>query len=187
MGQIDVMDIVRANTILSEADCVVDAAACRAAVERLARDIKADAGADAPLVLAVMGGATVFAGQLLPLLDFPLDFDYIHVSRYGGATTGGHLAWKVEPKETVKGRTVIVLDDILDEGETMHAIRERILELGAKRFIAAVFCEKDLGRAKPIRADFTGVIVPNRYVFGYGMDVNGLWRNLPAVYAVKGL
>ena len=180
------MDRAKAKMILAEADCVVDAAACRVAVERLAGEIKAAAGTDAPLVLAVMGGATVFAGQLLPLLDFPLDFDYIHVSRYGSKTSGGQITWQVEPNEAVRGRTVIVLDDILDEGETMHAIRERILELGAARFLAAVFCEKDLGRAKPIRADFTGVTVPNRYVFGFGMDVSGMWRNLPAVYAVRG-
>ena len=180
------MDSTKAKMILAEADCVVDAAACRVAVERLAGEIKAAAGTDAPLVLAVMGGATVFAGQLLPLLDFPLDFDYIHVSRYGSKTSGGQITWQVEPNEAVRGRTVIVLDDILDEGETMHAIRERILELGAARFLAAVFCEKDLGRAKPIRADFTGVTVPNRYVFGFGMDVAGMWRNLPAVYAVRG-
>ena len=180
------MDSAKAKMILAEADCVVDAAACRVAVERLAGEIKAAAGTDAPLVLAVMGGATVFAGQLLPLLDFPLDFDYIHVSRYGSKTSGGQITWQVEPNEAVRGRTVIVLDDILDEGETMHAIRERILELGAARFLAAVFCEKDLGRAKPIRADFTGVTVPNRYVFGFGMDVSGMWRNLPAVYAVRG-
>lgn len=181
------MDSAKAKMILAEADCVVDAAACRVAVERLAGEIKAAAGTDAPLVLAVMGGATVFAGQLLPLLDFPLDFDYIHVSRYGSKTSGGQITWQVEPNEAVRGRTVIVLDDILDEGETMHAIRERILELGAARFLAAVFCEKDLGRAKPIRADFTGVTVPNRYVFGFGMDVSGMWRNLPAVYAVRGM
>ena len=181
------MDTDKAKTILAEADCVADAATCHAAVLRVALEIKAAVGNQAPLVLAVMGGAVVFAGQLLPLLDFPLDFDYIHVSRYGGQTTGGHLAWKVEPKEAVKDRTVIVLDDILDEGETMHAIRERILELGAMRFLSAVFCEKDLGRAKPIKADFTGLTRPNRYVFGFGMDVSGLWRNLPAVYAVKGM
>ena len=181
------MELTEAHRVLAEADCVVDAAACRAATARVAEGIKAAAGTEQPLVLAVMGGAVVFAGQLLPLLDFPLDFDYIHVSRYGGATTGGHLAWKVEPKETVRGRTVIVLDDILDEGETMHAIRERLLELGAARFLAAVFCEKDLGRVKPIKANFTGITVPNRYVFGYGMDVRGMWRNLPAVYAMKGM
>ena len=181
------MELIEAHRVLAEADCIVDAVACHAATVRVAEGIKAAAGTEQPLVLAVMGGAVVFAGQLLPLLDFPLDFDYIHVSRYGGATTGGHLAWKVEPKETVRGRTVIVLDDILDEGETMHAIRERLLELGAARFLAAVFCEKDLGRVKPIKADFTGITVPNRYVFGYGMDVRGMWRNLPAVYALKGM
>ena len=150
------MDTVKAKMILAEADCVADAATCSAAVLRIAAEIKSSAGGDAPLVLAVMGGAVVFAGQLLPLLDFPLDFDYIHVSRYGGQTTGGHLAWKVEPKEAVKGRTVIVLDDILDEGETMHAIRERILELGATRFLSAVFCEKDLGRPKQSRRTLPG-------------------------------
>ena len=180
------IDTLHPRDILAEADCLIDAAACRTATERVARSIKAVAGDDKPLVLAVMGGAVVFAGQWLPLLVFPLEFDYIPVSRYGSKTTGGSLTWKVEPKENVKGRTVIVLDDILDEGETMHAIRSRVLDLGATRFLSAVFCEKQLDKPKPIRADFVGVIVPNRYVFGYGMDVSGLWRNLPAIYAVRG-
>lgn len=179
-------DAAPAASLLAQADCLVSAAACRAALERIAREIKAAAGDSFPLVLAVMGGAVVFAGQLLPLLDFPLEFDYLHVSRYGSKTTGGGLTWKVEPKENVQGRTVIVLDDILDEGETMHAIRERVLGLGAGHFFAAVFCEKRLDKPKPIHADFVGVTVPNRYVFGYGMDVSGLWRNLPAIYAVHG-
>lgn len=179
-------DFAQAASILAQADCLVSAADCRAALERVAREIKTAAGDEFPLVLAVMGGAVVFAGQLLPLLDFPLEFDYLHVSRYGSKTSGGSLTWNVEPKENVRGRTVIVLDDILDEGETMHAIRERVLALGAARFLAAVFCEKKLDKAKPIRADFVGVTVPNRYVFGYGMDVSGLWRNLPAIYAVHG-
>ena len=174
------------GAILAEADCLVDAGACRAATERVAKSIKAVAGKDQPLVLAVMGGAVVFAGQLLPLLDFPLEFDYIHVSRYGSKTSGGTLSWKVEPKENVKGRTVIVLDDILDEGETMAAIRERVLALGAARFFSVVFCEKLINKPKPLKPDFLGVTVPDRYVFGYGMDVSGMWRNLPAVHAVAG-
>lgn len=179
-------DATQAASILAQADCLISADDCRVALERVARDIKLAAKGEFPLVLAVMGGAVVFAGQLLPLLDFPLEFDYLHVSRYGSKTSGGTLTWKVEPKENVKGRTVIVLDDILDEGETMHAIRERVLALGASRFLATVFCEKLIDKPKPIRADFVGVTVPNRYVFGYGMDVAGLWRNLPAIYAVHG-
>lgn len=181
------IDMNHARKTLAEADCLVPAEQCHAAVVRVAADIKAAAGNEAPLVLAVMGGAVVFAGQLLPMLDFPLDFDYLHVTRYGSRTSGGQLTWKALPREDVRGRTVIVIDDILDEGATMHAIREKMLELGATRFLSAVFCEKLIDKPKPIRADFVGVTVPNRYVFGYGMDVSGLWRNLPAVYAVKGM
>jgi hypoxanthine phosphoribosyltransferase len=172
--------------VLAEADLLVSPAECTAATARVAREIKAALGGELPLVLAVMGGATVFAGQLLPLLDFPIEFDYIHVSRYGDKLSGSQLNWKVEPKESVQGRAVLVLDDILDEGETMAAIRERVLALGAAKFYSAVFCEKRLDKPKPIKPDFLGVTVPNRYVFGYGMDAAGMWRNLPAVYALKG-
>ena len=175
-----------AAKILAEADLLVSQAECAAATARVARELKAALGRDMPLVLAVMGGATVFAGQLLPLLDFPIEFDYVHVSRYGDKLSGGKLHWQVEPKESVQGRTVLVLDDILDEGETMAAIRERVLGLGAARFFSVVFCEKDIRKSKPLKPDFLGVTVPDRYVFGYGMDVSGMWRNLPAVYALKG-
>jgi hypoxanthine phosphoribosyltransferase len=132
-----------------------------------------------------MGGAVVFAGQLLPKLDFPLEFDYLHVSRYGAKTSGGKLHWKVEPSDSVRDRAVLVIDDILDEGETMNAIRSRVLELGARSFHCAVFCEKTIKKPKPIQADFVGIHVPDRFVFGFGMDVAGAWRNLPAVYAMR--
>jgi hypoxanthine phosphoribosyltransferase len=89
------------------------------------------------------------------------------------------------PKENVAGRVVLVLDDILDEGHTLAAIRDKVLGLGAKSFHCAVFADKVLGREKPIKADFIGISLPNRYVFGFGMDVRGAWRNLPAIYALK--
>jgi hypoxanthine phosphoribosyltransferase len=85
----------------------------------------------------------------------------------------------------VAGRTVLVVDDILDEGITLGAVRDKLLAMGAAELRIAVFCDKELGREKAIRADFVGVHLPNRYVFGFGMDVNGAWRNLPAVYALK--
>jgi hypoxanthine phosphoribosyltransferase len=94
--------------------------------------------------------------------------------------------WKVEPGENVKGRTVLVLDDILDGGETLAAIRDRVKEMGAAAFFSAVLTDKEIGRRKPIAPDFIGLKLPNRYVFGCGMDVSGAWRNLPAIYAVKG-
>ena len=176
-----------AQRIFDEADLVVSADESAAAVGRVAGEISDRLAGKNPLVLAVMGGAVVFTGQLLPQLCFPLDFDYLHVTRYGDVTRGGRLQWLVEPRAPVAGRVVLVLDDILDEGVTLAAIAERLLEQGASQVLCAVFANKDLGREKPISADFVGVQLPNRYVFGYGMDVKGAWRNLPAVYAVRGM
>jgi hypoxanthine phosphoribosyltransferase len=132
-----------------------------------------------------MGGAVVFAGQILPRLRFPLDFDYIHATRYGAATRGSRIEWRVTPPESVRDRTVLVLDDILDGGETMAAIRGRLLELGARSFHCAVLVEKKLKVAKPIAADFVGLRIEDRFVFGCGLDAKGFWRNLPEIRAMK--
>ena len=175
----------RAWHILDSADLIHSAAAVDAAIARVAGEIAAKLKRQYPLVLSVMGGAVVFTGRILPMLNFPLDFDYIHASRYSDATRGGPVEWKVEPKGNVSGRVVLVLDDILDIGDTMLAIRERVLGLGASKFYSAVLTDKKMGRAKPINADFVGLSLPDRYVFGCGMDAHGLWRNLPAIYALK--
>jgi hypoxanthine phosphoribosyltransferase len=132
-----------------------------------------------------MTGAVVFTGQLLPLLEFPLELDYVHLTRYGESTIGGKIEWKQFPESKIRGRTVLIVDDILDEGHTLAEIRRRVLAAGASGFYSAVFADKQLGKPKPIAADFVGVTLPDRYVFGYGMDVKGAWRNLPAVYAMK--
>ena len=171
--------------VLRRADLICDEDQLSAAVLRIAQQITALLAERVPLVLSVMGGAVVFTGQLLPLLRFPLEFDYIHVSRYRGSTQGGSVQWKVEPRPQLAGRAVLVVDDILDEGHTLAAIRERVLQQGAVAFYSAVLADKDIGRSKPIQADFVGVTVPNRYVFGFGMDVEGAWRNLPAIYAAQ--
>ena len=173
------------RTILQQAELLVPAEEVQAAVARVAQEINAALADVHPLVLSVMGGAVVFTGQLLPLLTFPLDFDYVHVSRYSGNKQGGSLHWKVEPRENVRGKVVLVVDDILDEGGTMAAIRQRVMELGAAGFYSAVFADKLNGMNKPVRADFVGVELPDRFVFGFGMDVHGAWRNLPAIYAVR--
>jgi hypoxanthine phosphoribosyltransferase len=171
--------------ILNTAEEVCSIECVMAAVDRVAQEITARFRERTPLVLSVMRGSVIFSGHLLTRLRFPLDFDYLDVTRYGDATTGGNINWKVSPGTAVVGRVVLVVDDILDEGHTLHAIRENLLQAGATEFYSAVFAEKDTGRAKPIRADFVGLTVPDRYVFGFGMDVMGAWRNLPAVYALK--
>jgi hypoxanthine phosphoribosyltransferase len=174
-----------AQQILHAAELLCPADAVTRAVRRVAAEITAALEAANPLVLSVMSGAVVFTGQLLPLLGFPLDVDYVHLTRYGAATVGGRIEWKMFPAAKITGRVVLIIDDILDEGHTLAEIRRRVLEAGATRFYAAVFADKAIGKVKPIAADFIGITVPNRYVFGFGMDVKGAWRNLPAVYAVK--
>lgn len=179
-------DVHRAWAFLEDSDPIATAEEVQAAVRRLAVQVEGRLASAYPLVLAVMGGAVVFAGQLLPLLRFPLDFDYIHVSRYGKETRGAAIDWRVAPPAGVSGRTVLVVDDILDGGQTMAAIRDRLLGLGAKAFHCAVLVDKVLGREKPIHADFVGLRIPDRFVFGYGMDAKGYWRNLPEIRAMAG-
>ena len=172
--------------IFSHSEEIVTADEVNASIGKMAAAIKTATQDDFPLVLSVMGGAAVFTGMLLPHLDFPLEFDYIHLTRYRNAIKGGsEMQWRVAPAESVKDRVVLVLDDILDEGETMAAIRSRIIDMGAAEFYSAVLCEKTLAKAKPLYPDFCGFNVPDRYVFGCGMDAKGYWRNLPAIRALK--
>ena len=170
---------------LDQADMIHSAQDISSAIDRVAADISTDLASSNPLVLAVMGGAVMFTGHLLPKLTFPLEFDYVQASRYHNQTAGQDLVWKMMPKDSVKGRVVLVLDDILDEGITLAAIKQKCLELGASRVVIAVLVEKTLQHAKPVTADYIGLRVPDRYVFGCGMDVYGWWRNLPAIYALK--
>lgn len=179
----------RARTLLKNAEEIVSAADVQKAVRHVADGLNArfDRADDEsfPLVLGVMGGAVVFVGQLLPQLRFPLEFDYIHVSRYGDDDQGGSVVWKVIPRPNVAGRTIIVLDDILDEGETLAHVKQRLLDMGAAEVIITVFADKALKRSKPVKADIVGLSIPDKFVVGFGMDVYGYWRNLPGLWAIR--
>jgi hypoxanthine phosphoribosyltransferase len=179
----------KALALLANAELIYSAEAVQKAVDKVAQELNQhfddDKSAPFPLVLGVMGGAVVFSGQLLTRLRFPLEFDYIHVTRYGSKDKGGTIEWKVEPRADVTGRTVIVLDDILDEGETLAHVKERLLDMGAAQVLLAVFADKDIGKPKPVAPDYTGLILPNKFVVGYGMDAYGYWRNLPGIWAIK--
>src|SRR5256886_4183287 len=138
-------DLKEAWAFLENSDRIAGAEEVQAAVRRVAAEIEQRLSTAYPLVLAVMGGAVVFAGQVLPLLRFPLDLDYIHASRYGAETRGSRIDWRVPPPASVRGRAVLVLDDILDGGQTMAAIRDRLLGLGAPSLHSAVLVAKRLG------------------------------------------
>jgi hypoxanthine phosphoribosyltransferase len=180
-----VPDAARAWAFLDDSDLVCGEAEVQAAIARLAAQIDKRLRDAYPVVLVAMGGAVVLAGQLLPRLRFPLDLDYVHATRYGSATQGGGLAWRVSPPERVRGRTVLVLDDILDGGQTLRAICDELTARGAAQVHCAVLVEKILTAPKPITADFVGLRIPDRFVFGCGMDAKGYWRNLPEIRAMR--
>ncbi|HSD41056.1 MAG TPA: hypoxanthine-guanine phosphoribosyltransferase [Burkholderiales bacterium] len=171
--------------MLDEAELVCPAEEVDRAIERLAAEITARFCDAYPLVLCVMNGALFFCGKLLPLLRFPLHLDYVHASRYGAEIDGRSVRWKVEPGDMVKGRAVLVVDDILDAGDTLAAIKAKVLGRGATSCHVAVLTDKLTGRPKPIEPDFVGLRIPDRFVFGCGLDAYGSWRNLPAIYALK--
>ena len=178
-------DAQAAWAFLEDSDLICSVGEIETSINKVAAEIQKQFKDKYPLALIVMGGAVVFAGQLLPKLRMPLDLDYIHATRYGAATSGGGIEWRVEPPRNVSGRAVLVLDDILDGGQTMAAIRDRLLELGASSFHCAVLVEKILKKEKPIAADFVGLTIPDRFVFGCGMDAKGYWRNLPEIRAIR--
>jgi hypoxanthine phosphoribosyltransferase len=155
-------------------------------IVRMGREIDAALHGETPVFLTVMHGALIFAGQLAFAIRTDLEFDYVHATRYRGETSGSDLHWLRRPEVPLKGRTVVLVDDILDEGHTLKAVRDACLEMGATKVLLAVLCTKlHDRRAHGIEADFNGVDLPDRYVFGYGMDYHEQARNLPAIHALK--
>ena len=137
------------------------------------------------IVICVMNGGLVLSGHLLTRLNFPLNVDFIHATRYRDKTRGGELQWKAKSQNTLAGRTLIIIDDILDEGYTLDAIVKYCEEEGAKKIISAVLVNKIHHRRKPnVRCDFIGLDVDDKYVFGFGMDYKGYHRNLDGIYAL---
>lgn len=183
------MTVVEVNNILSEADLLVPKTDVESIISRMATEINSQLKESQPVLICVMNGGLIFAGQLLTQLEFPLEVDYVHATRYGHKVNGAGLQWTVKPQLELKGRTVLLLDDILDEGVTLAAIADFCRKQGAKEVFMAVLIEKlHLRKVTPgMRADFTGIEVGDRFLFGYGLDYKGYWRNAPGIYAVKGL
>jgi hypoxanthine phosphoribosyltransferase len=158
-----------------------------AAIARLAADITAQLGETNPVVLTVLNGGVIFAGKLLTELRFPLEIDSINASRYRGKTAGGEIHWLLKPQLPLLGRTVLLLDDVLDEGVTLAALVAWCQEQGAAAVKVAVLIDKQIGRPRPCEADFAGLQAENRYLFGYGMDYKGYLRNAPGIFACRDL
>lgn len=178
-------NMVNPHQYQQDAEMLYSEQAVSEAISTVAALINADYQQDYPTVLSVMNGAVFFVGQLTPQLTFPLMLDYVHATRYQNGVEGKEVNWVMRPKNSLKDASVLILDDILDEGHTLKAIVDTCYSLGAKQVKVAVLVEKELGKTKPLMADYVGIKVPNRYIFGCGMDIHGWWRNLPAIYALK--
>ena len=182
------MDPAEIKRIQAEADLIHSPEAVEAAIEKMGREITAVLSDKNPVILCLMIGGIIPTGKLLPLLNFPLQVEYIHATRYRGETRGGELYWIRKPTISLQDRHVLIVDDILDEGTTLMAMVKECKNSQAKTIRTAVLADKQLVKERNFKkADFTGVTVPDRYLFGYGMDYKEYLRNAPGIFAVKGL
>lgn len=174
------------HDVLERSECIHDRTAIESSIDRLAVRIRKDCHEQFPVFLTVMHGGMFFASRLALQLGIDAEFDYLHATRYHGETTGSGLAWLHRPSVQIEGRTVLLVDDILDEGHTLKAVRDWCQDMGAAKVKLVVMAVKLHDRRVPgLEADYSGLTVPDRYVFGYGMDINEHGRNLPAIYALK--
>jgi hypoxanthine phosphoribosyltransferase len=180
-----IINAKQAIEVLNHSDLLYSAEQIDVALERLAREISDCLRDTDPLVLVVMNGALMPASQLSLRMNFPFQISYLHATRYRGETQGSTINWVARPNVSVQDRTILVIDDIFDEGTTLKAIVEEMKLLGAKAIYSAVLVNKVHDRKEDLVVDFIGLDVEDRYVFGYGMDYKEYWRNLPAIYAVR--
>ena len=169
---------------LREADPVADRDTVEAAIDRVAVQLAVEFADAYPVLMCIMNGGLVMTARLLERFDFALQLDYVQVSRYRDGTSGGELTWRVEPALPLAGRTVLVIDDIFDQGWTMRGVVAKISSLGAAQVLSVVLVDKQVAHPRPMEVDYAALTAPDRYLFGCGMDYRGHWRNLPAIYAL---
>lgn len=174
------------KSVYEKSTCLYTTHEVEAALDRMAIKIHEKLHDQNPVLICVMIGGLVPMGNLLPRLDFPMEVDYVHATRYRGDITGGDIHWKVRPSTNLKGRTVLVVDDILDGGITLAAIIAEIKTLGADKVYSAVLVDKFRKRVVNglQHADFVGLEVEDHYIFGYGMDYHEYLRNAPGIFVV---
>ncbi|RMG51582.1 MAG: hypoxanthine-guanine phosphoribosyltransferase [Gammaproteobacteria bacterium] len=171
-----------------DSDLLFDSDQVQAALDRMATEIRQHFELLDPLLLCVMNGGLFTMSELARRLPFPLQMDYLQATRYRGRTTGSEVAWLARPQHSLAGRHVLVVDDILDEGHTLAAILQYCREAGAASVRTAVLVRKRHQRlVEGVEADYIGLEVPDRYVFGCGMDYHDYLRNIPAIHAVHGM
>lgn len=173
--------------VYEKSTCLYTTKEVEAALDRMAINIHSKLFDKNPIILCVMIGGLIPMGNLLPRLDFPLEVDYVHATRYKGDIKATDLVWKVKPSLNLAGRTILVIDDILDGGLTLAAILEYVKGMGAAAVYSAVLVDKKHKRLPNglQQADFVGLNVDDHYIFGYGMDYHEYLRNAPGIFVVS--
>lgn len=173
------------QAVQQRAICLFTADQVQVAIDRMALAIHAKLAESNPLLLCVLTGANMVTEQLRARLKFPLQVDSLHATRYRDGTSGSKLEWRKYPKHALSGRTVLVIDDILDEGATLEGIVEYCKSQQCQRVYTAVLVNKIHSRKlAPIKADFVGLDADDFYLFGSGMDYKGYLRDAPGIFAV---
>jgi hypoxanthine phosphoribosyltransferase len=171
----------------AQADCIVTGDKIRTAINTMAIAISDEMSTEMPLVVCVLNGGLIPMAQLLLQLRFPLETDYLHATRYGKKTVGTHLSWQARPTRELTNRTILVVDDIFDEGYTLEAICSYLQDSSTKRIYSAALLNKLHDRKVTYRPDFIGLNVEDRFLYGFGMDYQGYFRNIDGIFAVKDL
>ena len=171
----------------SEISCVLfDETAIAHRLDEMAADISRDFEGCEMTVVAVLNGSVMFGADLLRRLEMPLRLDCLSVSSYHGARSTGVVTFNQNRLPDIAGRHVLLLDDILDTGNTLHAIRDKLMKeacpLGIK---VCVLLRKDVPRAMELEADYVGFDIPNEFVVGYGLDYMERFRNLPYIGVIS--
>ncbi|HVE44420.1 MAG TPA: hypoxanthine-guanine phosphoribosyltransferase [Gammaproteobacteria bacterium] len=182
------MDLVKKfHSIIEQSECLYSLTEINEALDRMAKAITLDLQDKNPIIIAVMTGALITTGHLVTKLHFPLEIDYIHATRYRGAMRGGDLHWLVEPRQSLKGRTVLIVDDIMDGGLTLSAIIDYCQQAEAEAIHTAVLVSKNRVREPGVtfEPNYVGMTTEDRFLFGFGLDYEENLRNVPGIYAVK--
>ena len=156
------------------------------AVDRLASEIKRDYQGKQPLLIGVLKGSFVFMADLIRQLDLPLELDFIRLSSYGAARESSGKVRVVQGVKTpIKGRDVLVIEDIVDTGITTSFLFDYLKRKKPASLKLCALTDKPSRRRVPVSIDYLGLSLPDKFVVGYGLDFDQRFRNLPDIYALE--
>lgn len=162
----------------------IDRATIQKRVAELANEINIDYEGLTPLFLGILNGSFIFASDLFRQITIPAEISFIKLASYKGTTSTGNVITAIGLEENVTGRHVIILEDIIDTGKTLHTFLPQIVQQNAASVKIASFLSKPSARVYGVNSDYTGFEIPDNFVVGYGLDYDGYGRNLPDLYTL---